>query len=157
MPPGKGFLNYTTTIPPSKSIVEIHSILVQHGALRIMSEYKDSKPSGLSFQIEGPPGLMSITLPARVEKVAVVLQRLIRARRITRRWPIANDAQQAERVAWRVLKDWTEVQMALLETEMVTMEEIFLPYVVTFNGQTVYEVMVGQKFLQAGSSQEFRE
>ena len=35
--------------------------------------------------------------------------------------------QQAIRTSWRILKDWVEAQMALLETGMVTMDEIFLP------------------------------
>lgn len=36
--------------------------------------------------------------------------------------------EQARRVAWRILKDWIEAQIALLESGMVEMEEIFLPY-----------------------------
>ncbi|GAI29875.1 unnamed protein product, partial [marine sediment metagenome] len=39
------------------------------------------------------------------------------------------------------------VQMALLETEMVKMEEIFLGYVITPGGQTIYQVMVNKGFL----------
>lgn len=30
--------------------------------------------------------------------------------------------------------------MAILETEMVEMEQIFLPYIINNKGQTVYEV-----------------
>ena len=37
--------------------------------------------------------------------------------------------------------------MSLLETEMVKMQEIFLPYVITPGGQTIYEVMAGKGFL----------
>ena len=37
--------------------------------------------------------------------------------------------------------------MSLLETEMVKMEEIFLPYVITPGGRTVYEVMAEKHFL----------
>ena len=39
--------------------------------------------------------------------------------------------QQAIRTSWRTLKDWVEAQMALLETGMVTMDEIFLPYMLS--------------------------
>ena len=38
-------------------------------------------------------------------------------------------------ITWRILKDWVEAQMALLETGMVTMDESFLPYMVS-GGQT---------------------
>ena len=50
------------------------------------------------------------------------------------------------RVAWRIIKDWVEAQMALLETEMVKIEQIFLPYIITKDGKTVYEIMAGLNF-----------
>ena len=49
--------------------------------------------------------------------------------------------QQAIRTSWRILKDWVETQMALLETGMVTMDEIFLPYMLS-GGQTFYQALV---------------
>ena len=53
--------------------------------------------------------------------------------------------QQAIRTSWRILKDWVEVQMALLETGMVTMDEIFLPYRLS-GGQTFYQALVAGEF-----------
>ena len=58
--------------------------------------------------------------------------------------------EQAERVAWRILKDWVEAQMALLDIEMVRFEEIFLPYIETTSGQTIYERLESQQFLLNG-------
>lgn len=52
-----------------------------------------------------------------------------------------------ERVAWRILKDWVEAQMALLDIQMVRFEEIFLPYIETENGQTIYERLEEKQFL----------
>ena len=49
--------------------------------------------------------------------------------------------QQAIRTSWRILKDWVETQMALLENGMVTMDEIFLPYMLA-GGQTFYQALV---------------
>ena len=57
---------------------------------------------------------------------------------------------QAERVAWRILKDWVEAQMALLDIEMVRFEEIFLPYIETKDGRTVYERLEEKQFLLEG-------
>ena len=54
--------------------------------------------------------------------------------------------QQAVRIAWRIVKDWVRAQMAILETEMVKMEQIFLPYMITNNNQTLYESMVDRGF-----------
>ena len=60
--------------------------------------------------------------------------------------------EQAERVAWRILKDWIEAQMALLDIEMVRFEEIFLPYIETNTGKTVFERLEKQQFLINGDS-----
>jgi hypothetical protein len=38
--------------------------------------------------------------------------------------------------------------MAILETEMVRMEQIFLPYAITRDGKTFYESLVGTGFKQ---------
>jgi hypothetical protein len=37
--------------------------------------------------------------------------------------------------------------MALLETEMVKMEQIFLPYMITGDNKTLFERMVDHKFM----------
>lgn len=47
--------------------------------------------------------------------------------------------EQAEKVAWRILKDWVEVQMALIDIGMVQFEEVFMPYIEVDNGQTIYQ------------------
>jgi len=58
-------------------------------------------------------------------------------------------------VAWRVVKDWIEAQLALLETKMVTLPQLFLPYAVTADGSTLYERIAQQPglFLGAGNGQ----
>ena len=59
--------------------------------------------------------------------------------KVLTRQKVKCDRAQAERVAWRIVKDWVEAQMAILESEMVQMDEIFLPYMVNDNGQTLFE------------------
>ena len=61
---------------------------------------------------------------------------------------IANPAgrrDQARRTAWRILKDWVQAQMALLETNMVDMEEIFLPYMLS-GEQPLYQALQANHF-----------
>ena len=48
--------------------------------------------------------------------------------------------EQANRTAWRIIKEWIPAQMALIETEMVTVEEVFLPYMLT-GKQTLYQAL----------------
>lgn len=50
-------------------------------------------------------------------------------------------------MAWRILKDWVEAQMALLDIEMVRFEEIFMPYIETNEGQTLYEKLSKNNYL----------
>ena len=61
--------------------------------------------------------------------------------------------QQATRTSWRILKDWVEAQMALLETGMVTMDEIFLPYMLS-GGQTFYQALVAGEFKELNPPQD---
>lgn len=56
------------------------------------------------------------------------------------------ETAQAARVGWRILKDWIEAQLALIETGMVTIEQVFLPYVQNDKGQTLYEAIADKKF-----------
>ena len=42
--------------------------------------------------------------------------------------------QQAQKVAWRIIKDWVEAQMAIVEAQMADVAEVFLPYAVTNTG-----------------------
>ena len=46
---------------------------------------------------------------------------------------------QAVRIAWRIVKDSVEAQMALVQTQMVTTAEVFLPYAVMRDGRTLAE------------------
>lgn len=56
-------------------------------------------------------------------------------------------ARKAERVAWRILRDWVMAQMAILETEMVAIDQIMLPYMVDDQGHTVYELYQSRQLM----------
>lgn len=137
-------LDYTTSVPVSRTISQIHAKLAEHGAQRIMTEYDGGRVSALAFEVETPKGTLPIRVPIDTKATLKVLQRQYNNREIPGRY--ANE-EHAYRVAWRNVKDWIEAQMALLDTEMVRMEQIFLPYIITGNGQTVYEIMAGKHFL----------
>ena len=137
-------LNYTTTIDSFKTVSEIEYILMKHGAKSIMKNYENESVTGLSFLIDTGVQQIPVRLPAKVDACLAVLKK---EKRENPRKQIKDTREQAERVAWRILKDWVETQMALLDIEMVRFEEIFLPYIETNNGQTIYQRLEERQFL----------
>lgn len=152
-------LNYTTKIPAAKTAGEIQEVIRYHGAKAILTEYgDDGEIVALSFKVETAHGLLPFQLPVNTGAVLAVLKKQFPTWNKTT-YGTAGEQQkaqrwaQAERVAWRILKTWVEAQMALLETEMVTMEEVFLPYLVVNGGKTLYKQMSENHFLLKGGQQ----
>lgn len=127
--------NYSTTVPSMKSIGEIQGILVAHGAKQLLMDYDQKEPVGIAFIAPTPYGDTPFRLPANIDRVQAVLNKE-RART-----KVSHDF--AARVAWRIMRDWVRAQMAILETEMVSIDQVFLPYMqVGKQGETLYEVML---------------
>ena len=123
-------MNYTTKVDVFATLGEIQGQLVKHGAKKIMQDYdNDGHITALSFLIDTPNGPRGVKLPANVDAVWNVLTNQ----------KVKCDRDQAERVAWRIVKDWVAAQMAILESEMVQMDEIFLPYMLNDKGQTLFQ------------------
>lgn len=54
--------------------------------------------------------------------------------------------EQALRVSWRIIKVWVDAQIALVEAQLADVTEVFLPYAITKNGNTLYQE-IGQSGL----------
>lgn len=135
------YLNYTTEIPSEKSVQQIQAMLIRKKAHAILTEYDgEGVLTAISFRIKNTYGILSFRLPANVPKVFAILVRDPKIR------PGLKTRDQAARVAWRVVKDWLEAQMAILELEMVDLEQIFLPFAQNVDGATVYETMKLHRF-----------
>lgn len=133
--------NYTTNVDVYTTLGAIQGCLVKHGAKKIMTDYDDDgHVAALSFIVDTPSGPRGIKLPANVDGV----------QRVMVRQKVKSDREQAERVAWRILKDWVEAQMAILESEMVQMDEIFLPYMINNTGETIYQLYQRQQLMLEG-------
>lgn len=135
-------LNYTTTVAAEKSIGEIQRQLAQHGAKHIGVSYDQGQAEAVTFVIATEFGDRQFKLPARAQAVLETLQAQARRGKVPRRYA---EIGQATRVAWRILKDWVEAQMAILESGMVAVDEVFLPYMIDGRGRTVYQVMCEQQ------------
>lgn len=131
-------LNYTTKIDTFQTVGEIQGILAKHGARKMMIEYDGKgEPETIAFEILTPYGSRGIKLPSNWSAVFAVLKKQ----------KVKCDEEQAKRTAWRIVKDWVASQMAILEAEMVSMDEIFLPYMVDKSGRTLYENYLDNQIL----------
>lgn len=123
--------NYTTTIDIYKSLGEIEGVLASHGARKIMVEYDGvGKPIGIAFGIEMATGSCGFMLPANVDGVKAVFARQ----------KVKAPEGQAERTAWRNIRDWVMAQMAIVEAGQVEIQEVFFPYLIDGRGKTIYQL-----------------
>ena len=132
--------NYTTTIKASKTIGEIQEILASRGARQIMIDYQDGRANRVCFTIDTPIGLQAVVLPVQPDRVLAVLKRD----------GVKADYTRAENVAWRIAKDWLVDQLTILDTEMVTIDQVLLPYFVDRSGRSVYELYGSGQLMIAG-------
>ena len=129
-------LNYTTEVPAAKSAYEIQARLAEAGALEIRIEYSpDGKVAAMAFSIMTKLGVVAYRLPANVDGVHQAIVRS-KSRISARQWK----REQSERIAWRILKDWIEVQLAFVKVQLADMAEVFLPYTVCADGRSAYQL-----------------
>lgn len=152
-------LNYTTEVPAQKTVAEIIGMLSRKGAASITQDFfEDGRVKAVSFLLTVGGLPIRFLLPANTEGVAGVLAK---EKPYTYRSPGSRDQyamkqrQQAERIAWRILKDWIEAQMALIESGQAEAAQVFMPYAQHGNGQTMYQLWVenNQKQLTAGEEE----
>ena len=147
-----------TKVATRKTIAEVEELLEVHGASAVAKKFEAGHVKAVMFEHNGVP----FRLPANVE---AIYQYLCTARRKAPRsqYRYSEPPQavkeswfdQAERCAWRNVMYWVKAQLALVEIGMVTVTEVFLPYMLTSNDETLYQKMLheGLKALPAGSEQ----
>lgn len=127
-------LNYTTKIDSYTTITEIQQILAKGGANKMIVDNDVSgNPVALTFCINWNGMLTAFQLPCNFEGV-------LRAMRKSSKVPRSLcTEEQALRVGWRIVKDWVEAQLAIVEAQLSSLPEVFLPYAVTKSGTTLYK------------------
>lgn len=132
-------VKYTTTIAATKTCAEMQDMLVRNGARRIMVEYQDGYPSGLAFSLDTPHGERGFRLPVDIARMQKTLIRLGNDRKLGKlSRPTWSSKDHAARVAWRIMKDWLGAQLALLQSNMVELDQVMLPYI-SYGDRTLYE------------------
>lgn len=132
-------LNYTTSIAAEKTAAEIQKKLSIAGAQAILSEYNDDGVMcSMSFRINN----IFFKLPINIEGVYAAMSN---DRNVPNR---LKTYEQASRVAWRIVKDWIEAQVAIIQAGQAELVQVFLPYAQNQEGKTVYEAIKDNGFKQ---------
>lgn len=148
----KAIFMETTGVSVDRTIGEIQAVLVRYGAGQIQTEYADGQITALRFRVQIKGSNIPFMLPCRWSQVkdAIIKRReaswspnLTEYQKKGLRERAFKDLEvQARRVAWRQVLRWVEAQFAMVETEMVKLEEVFMPYIVMDKkGTTLFEVI----------------
>lgn len=131
----------TTRIAPERTVSEIQQILAQHGAHAILLNFEEIKVSAVSFKVDIQNKEIAFMLPCRWKEMETILRQ-------SGRRPASDDSFEnwSRRVAWRQILRWVQAQFALVETGMVKIQEVFLPYIQGKDGKTIYEKLEESKF-----------
>ena len=134
--------NYTSGVDIYTSLSEIQGALARAGATKIMVDYESGKPTAVTFAIETVAGTRGFRLPAAVDGTL----------RVFAAQKIKADRAQAERTAWRNIRDWVLAQLALVEACDVAVDEVFFPYLTDGNGRTLYQAYATGQLMLEGAN-----
>jgi uncharacterized protein YjdB len=143
--------NFTTEITTEKTTGQIERILAEHGANRVVKEYDgNGRLVFMAFEIRTKQGTMPVKLPANIDRVLVKFREQVDQGKLQKKYSDGEWAEaQAARVAWRIIKDWIEAQLWLLDIGLAKVEEIFLPYFYNpVTEKTMFEIISKGGFKQ---------
>lgn len=142
-------LSYTTKMSPEKTISEIQEMLRGYDISGMLTEYDGRQVKSVSFSINLSGQTMGFRMPCNWRGVYEILKNDPKCPRALR------TEEQAIKVAWRIIHTWIKGQLAMVEVNMVTLPQVFLPYAVMRNGNTLSEhVTANPQFLLGGEVTE---
>jgi hypothetical protein len=131
--------NYTSTVEASKSMARIEELLVEIGATNINKQYKDKVCTGITFLLYDSQlqQTLAFHLKAQAEECFTVLWKEVKR-------PQSNTKEmlmkQANRTAWKILSDWTEIQCSMILLKQAKPLQMFLPFMYDMeSNQTLFE------------------
>ena len=134
-------MNYTTTIPAERTVGECQRIHGRAGAAAVAVHFEDGEAAGLSFRLDTPHGRRDFTLPVNIIGMQAVLRKtdFSTLHQSRRQRDAYQEREHAAHVAWRVVKDWLEANLALIAAGMASLDEAMLPYLVVDDSRTLYQ------------------
>lgn len=131
---------YTSTVSVERTIASIEQLLVDIGASHIEKQYNKGMPVSIIFSMPSPDNtVISFKLPAHIDEALVIMRTIPEYRNKGPKWIEA----QSQRTAWRIVLNWVEAQVAMIQLNQVSPLQLFLPHVFNrMTGETFYEVIV---------------
>ena len=142
-----GLKNYTTKIDANKTVMQIENMLANFGATDIWKQYDHGVVISLNFAIDTEFGKMPFKLPSKIKEIRQTLTIQRQKGNINLPQRLLQDDKHSINVGWRIVKDWIDSQISLIELEQVKIEQIFLPYAYDMaTDKTFYEALKERKF-----------
>ena len=138
--------NYTSQVPANRSISWIEARLARSGARQIHKTYDpEGRVEGIAFIIPINGTSMSFKLPAQVDACEAVLKAEVRRPKSE---TYKRIKEQAERTAWKIVADWLDAQMAMIELSQVEFLQVFMSYLYSHNQQRTFYQIAKEKGIQ---------
>lgn len=119
------------------------------GATAISKEYENGKITCINFAIIKDKNKIPFKLPARIGAIRKLF--LGKLNSPTQRQK-ENAEKQAERTAWKNLKEWVQLQHTMIILEQIEFMEAFMPYSMNMiSGKSLFETMKENGFKQLQS------
>lgn len=137
--------NYTTKVPVNKTIMEIEYLLSKYGATDILKKYENGQVIAIMFRVQIKGQYFPYKLPLEEAKISEIFRKAVEKGEIPKKF--IKDKEQSRRTGFRIIKDWIDSQMSLVEINLVELEEVLLPYMYDEKqDKTVYELFKEKGF-----------
>ena len=131
--------NYTSAVDAGRSMAKIEELLVEIGATNINKQYADKICTGITFLLfdQQLQQTLPFHLKAQVEECFAILWKDVKRPRPDTR---AILKAQANKTAWKILSDWTEIQCSMILLGQAKPLQMFLPFMYdTKNNETLFD------------------
>ena len=110
----------------------------------VSKDYRDGELLALYFRVNLPTGkTVTVRLPANAQAVYETMRKAVKR---PHRGTLERLKDQASRTAWKLMQDWTEVQISLITMQQADFVQVFLPYV--WDGErTFYAALKDKHYL----------
>jgi len=128
--------NYTSQQSAMRSICLIEAKLAAKGANQIVKFYDGfGGVESIAFMIKIDGHEMPFKLPAKVDECKKILKAKVKRPNTT---IYKRIAAQAERTAWKIILDWVDVQMTMIELSQAEFMQVFMPYLYDHSKRQTY-------------------